>query len=646
MFVYRKEIDGLRSLAVIPVILYHAGFTKFFAGGYIGVDIFFVISGYLITSVIEHECDEERFSIINFYERRCRRILPALFFIIFLSSIFAYYIMLPEQLKEYGETLISILCLSSNIYFWYRNDGYFSELNELNPLVHTWSLAVEEQFYFIFPILCYLLRKKKQCLIIVLIFSASISFILCQWGGNFHFIFKHKFRMFSQSHYASFYLPIGRFWELLIGAFIAFFLRKYDLTKQSLRIINEILSITGLLLIIISVVFLDNHHIPSFPNCYTLLPTIGAALIILCGQKNTSVGYLLSTRLLRWIGLISYSIYLWHQPLLAFLRLQTHQTPGILTISLLLCLVFLLSIFSYFSIEQPFRNKTHFTRKQIFYMSAFGSVFILIVALILIQTANTQATHVAKDGDSYLSDLRKYGNWQYVIRDFNNLAKKKTFSNQSITFNKRLALIGDSFAQDFYNIINEGHYLSSHEIRVHYIYSRCQIYLGGEDRKQFIDAQHHQTCTNGNDIKLALPLIRQANIILLVNNWYEWSAQRLPTTIKLLNLTKQQQLFIVGPKHFGKVNPKLYINKTMEYRIKQYQYPKNESIKVNNLLQKIIDPSIYVNILPMICNGYNQTCPLFTQQGKLISHDGAHLTKYGAIYVGNLIFQNKPFKRL
>jgi peptidoglycan/LPS O-acetylase OafA/YrhL len=231
MFVYRDEIDGLRSIAVIPVILYHAGFTRYFSGGYVGVDIFFVISGYLITSVIDSECEEERFSLIIFYERRCRRILPALFLILFLSSIFASYYMLPEQLKEFGETLISIICLNSNVYFWWKDDGYFTNLSELNPLVHTWSLAVEEQFYFVFPILCYAFIRKRRYLIIILIFSSVISLFLSQWGGNLQLISIDKFQMFSQPRYASFYLPTGRIWELLFGAFIAFYLRANDSTK-------------------------------------------------------------------------------------------------------------------------------------------------------------------------------------------------------------------------------------------------------------------------------------------------------------------------------------------------------------------------------------------------------------------------------
>ena len=225
---------------------------------------------------------------------------------------------------------------------------------------------------------------------------------------------------------------------------------------------------------------------------------------------------------------------------------------------------------------------------------------------------------------------------------FNKSLLKLNTSNK----NKKLILIGDSFAQDFYNMIIEGKHLINYEIRVYFVYSRCQIYLGNEDRIKFIEAKHHQTCTNANDIKYALPLIRQANVIILASNWYQWSAQRLPMTLKLLNLTKTQQIFVIGPKHFGKFNPILYVNKSIEYRVKQYQYPKLEVIQINQLLEMTIAKLSFVNIQKMICTGFNQTCPLFTREGKLISHDGVHLTKYGARYIGNIIFRNKNLKSI
>ena len=225
MLTHRYEIDGLRGIAIVPVICYHGGLRTYFSGGYVGVDIFFVISGYLITSVILNECKENKFSLINFYERRCRRILPALFLILFLSSFFAYYLMLPEQLEEFGETLLSIMFFSSNIYFWWKDDGYFSQLSDLNPLVHTWSLAVEEQFYLIFPIVFYLLYKKKRHLLFFLVSVGGTSLVLSQWGGNMQMRNIDQFQMFSQHSLASFYLPIGRIWELLLGALVAFYSR-------------------------------------------------------------------------------------------------------------------------------------------------------------------------------------------------------------------------------------------------------------------------------------------------------------------------------------------------------------------------------------------------------------------------------------
>ena len=244
-------------------------------------------------------------------------------------------------------------------------------------------------------------------------------------------------------------------------------------------------------------------------------------------------------------------------------------------------------------------------------------------------------------------ELQKYGSVDYVIRAFDNLDKKsKTFSNDTGTVGKKIVLIGDSFAQDFYNMIVEGKHLVKYEIRVRFIDARCQIYLGPEDRRQFIEARHRQKCTNANDIESAFPLIRRANIVMLASNWQPWSGQRLPRTLQLLNLTQEQQVFVIGAKHLGHVNPQLYINKSMSYRLKQCLHPRIATTTVNDLLGRTIDPSVFVNAQKMICTGYNHTCSLFTPDGKLISHDGAHLTKFGALHIGNLIFKNKPLNRL
>ncbi|CAF1603745.1 unnamed protein product, partial [Rotaria magnacalcarata] len=410
---------------------------------------------------------------------------------------------------------------------------------------------------------------------------------------------------------------------------------------------RQFLAYLGLILIIVAVVYLDHRYIPPFPNFYTLLPICGAALIILFGDKNTLIGRLLSTRLLRWPGLISYSAYLWHQPLLAFVRLRSQESPTFSTILIVISAIPLLSAISYFLIEQPFRNKQRFSQRIIFCAAGVVTIFTLMLAIFLIRTADNRSMIMNNAGDSYLPDLGKYGNWKYVVRAFDDRANSKnTFSNATIKSKRRIVLIGDSFAQDFYNMIIEGKHLLKYEICVFYVSARCQIYIGPEDRLSLIEARHRPTCTNTYDIKYALPLVRQANIIILAGYWQEWSAQRLPSTLKLLNLTEQQQMFVIGPKNFGKVNPALYVNKSIEYRLKQYQNSPTEVVKINQLLEKTIDKSIFVNIQKMVCKGRNETCSLFTRDGKLISHDGLHLTKYGARHIGNIIFKNKPLNRL
>jgi peptidoglycan/LPS O-acetylase OafA/YrhL len=179
---YRSEIDGLRAIAVIPVILFHAG-IEIFSGGFVGVDVFFVISGYLITAILIKDIDEGKFSLINFYERRARRILPALFCVVVCCIPFAWHLLLPGDLKDFSESLVAVATFSSNILFWYES-GYFESASELKPLLHTWSLAVEEQFYILFPLLLMAVwRFGKRAIIWMLVAVFVISLAMAQWGA-------------------------------------------------------------------------------------------------------------------------------------------------------------------------------------------------------------------------------------------------------------------------------------------------------------------------------------------------------------------------------------------------------------------------------------------------------------------------------
>jgi len=204
---YRKEIDGLRAVAVIPVILFHMGYS-IFNGGFLGVDVFFVISGFLITTILMEETQKNRFSILNFYDRRARRILPALFFIIFVSIILSWLVMLPSQIKDFGQSVLAAIGFSSNIYFWLKLD-YWGQSAEYVPLLHIWSLAVEEQFYLIFPFIVILAKTKSTLkgLTIIIVLTSFISMVAMQLIGNTS---------------EAFYLPVFRAWELAAGSLLSF----------------------------------------------------------------------------------------------------------------------------------------------------------------------------------------------------------------------------------------------------------------------------------------------------------------------------------------------------------------------------------------------------------------------------------------
>jgi peptidoglycan/LPS O-acetylase OafA/YrhL len=359
---YRREIDGLRALAVIPVILFHAGF-EWFSGGYIGVDVFFVISGYLITSIIIIEKEAKTFTFTHFYERRARRILPALFFVLFICLPFAWFWLLPNELEEFGEGLVAVTLFASNILFWLKTD-YFATDAEFIPLLHTWSLAVEEQFYIFFPLLLTALwALGKRWLIAIIIFIALVSLAFSEG-------------LWRYAAEANFYLLISRAWELMIGTLIAFYLYQNPQQPQHDKL-AQIASTLGLLLILYAIFFFDKT-IP-FPSLYALVPTVGTAFIILFATPYTLVGKLLSLPPFVGIGLISYSAYLWHQPIFSFVRIHHLDPPSPFLLASLSVLSLTLAYLSWRFIEQPFRNKQRFNQRKIFLLAIIGSLLFISI---------------------------------------------------------------------------------------------------------------------------------------------------------------------------------------------------------------------------------------------------------------------------
>lgn len=365
---YRREIDGLRAVAVLPVILFHAGFSAF-SGGFVGVDIFFVISGYLITTIILSDMELGKFSLVTFYERRARRILPALFFVMFCCLPFAWFWLAPAHLKDFSQSLTAVSVFSSNILFWYES-GYFAPAAELLPLLHTWSLSVEEQYYLLFPLFLMLLwRLKKRWIFAILIIIAVVSLATAQWGA------------YNKPSAAFFLLP-ARGWELAIGALIAFYFlykkKQHEIVAAN-KIASEFLGLLGLGLIIYSIIAFDEST--PFPSVYALVPTIGTALIILFSTAETAVGRFLGTKVMVGIGLISYSTYLWHQPLFVFARHRSLVEPGTSFLLTLSAVSIGLAYLSWRFVEEPFRNKNRINRKSIFVFSLVGSLFFATIGL-------------------------------------------------------------------------------------------------------------------------------------------------------------------------------------------------------------------------------------------------------------------------
>jgi peptidoglycan/LPS O-acetylase OafA/YrhL len=363
--IYRAEIDGLRALALVPVVFYHAGFDLF-RGGFVGVDIFFVISGYLIARIIILELYSGTFSILNFYERRARRILPALF-LMFLTFIpFAWFWLSPSALRSFSESLIAASTFISNIYF-YKTSGYFEAANETKPLIHTWSLSLEEQFYVIFPIFLMITwRIGRRLIFVILLFVFIISLT-----GAHYFALPHPS--------FNFYMLPTRVWELLIGVFIAIYFSRRGVEVLNFKF-GYIACSTGIFFIIFSVIFYSDQT--PYPSLYTLVPTLGAALILMFATPETFVGKVLSSKILVGIGLISYSSYLWHQPIFAFSRVILIDNPSKNYKILLIGIIFIISYFSWKYIEKPFRHKEFIERKIFWFFTLFFSILFIIIGYI------------------------------------------------------------------------------------------------------------------------------------------------------------------------------------------------------------------------------------------------------------------------
>ena len=433
---YRPDIDGLRAIAVLSVIGFHAFGVM---GGFTGVDIFFVISGFLISTIIFENIEKKTFSFSDFYQRRIRRIFPSLLLVLITCLVFGWFVLFPDEYAQLGMHASSGAGFVSNLVLW-AESGYFDVASEKKPLLHLWSLGIEEQFYIIWPIFVLLLWKFKAYFLWIALVIACISFGLNVW-------------MVGVDSVATFYSPLTRFWELLAGSCLAYIsLFNRELLAPVKRNSN-LFGAIGLTLIIISVSLLTKDI--AFPGWWAALPVLGTSLLIASGPDSWVSQKVLSARTLVWFGLISFPLYLWHWPLLTFVRILTDHSR-ILIISSVLTSI-LLAWISFRFIEKPIRYGRHQTLKS---MVLLAMIFIVTVFGLVVYKADGFEFRIDDGQEGRLS--AKYRNqieWPETYNHTDECTSKYGADQYCLVsdINKppTAALIGDSHANHFYPGLSE-----------------------------------------------------------------------------------------------------------------------------------------------------------------------------------------------
>ena len=601
---YRPEIDGLRALAVVPVILFHAGIGAC-AGGYVGVDVFFVISGYLIASIIVEEMREGRFSFLTFFERRARRIIPALYAMLLVTIPLAWWFMLPDNLENFGQSLFATVAVSNNVLLW-LSSGYWDLANEFKPLLHTWSLGVEEQFYFVFPLLLSLLIPRGTRLSVrIFAIIAVVSLLAAQWF------------VMSKPLMAFFLLPM-RAWELLLGVLFAITRTRGKPHQLAGGSVASAACWIGLVLIL-APVFLFDPKTP-FPGVAALAPTLGTLLLIMYASSGNLVGRVLSNRVPVGIGLCSYSAYLWHQPLLAFLRLLSPEPPTLGPVLLAIAATALLAFLSWRFVERPFRSRERFSRRTVFGMTiCLGAV--IGGAGLAMDRGSGFPGRVPSIG-SALDGGGRRARATYIDRVYSYRTERFVDDGR-----RKVLILGNSFARDFVNMIAENGYMKQCELSYEPV-----LEIGAF------------SCVR--DLGSFTPSLRdrllQCDALVLVMPIFD--PRCLADDIAWLRQQGVPQVIVVGTKNFG-WNPNAILGMSAEAAARFRVRVLPEVIESNERARELVPAECFVDVLGRIADAEGRV-PLMTPAGELISEDGAHLTRAGARYVGSIVFEHPLLRPL
>lgn len=617
---YRPDIDGLRAIAVCAILLYHVGFIRF-GGGFVGVDIFFVISGYLITGQILAANDRGMFSFKSFYDRRIRRLMPAALFTFLATSTAAYVLLIPEQLRDYGASLLSAIFWASNIFFW-KSTGYFDLDAHTKPLLHIWSLNVEEQFYLVWPIFLVFFTKRSR--IAALIAIATVSFASLKIT---HFI--------AIDRDAVFYLMPFRIFEFGIGAALA-------VPRRLWRhwLLNEIAVLYGLYLILYSVHwYIDTM---DFPGSSAIRPCLGAALVIYGGPAKFS-GLLLRNPISVWIGRISYSVYLAHWPIIVFYRIVN---PGEIPLSAQLAIVaasFVCGAVMYFFIETPFR---HGGSQR--WMPSRSKFYTFLVTLVVIIGGAGAYMHLDSGWEwRYPSNMRAQMRVNFD-KEFawTNLDRL----NQPFTpsADHKMLIVGDSQAGDFLNMLLSVHADMGSEIRTHVIQAECQAIIPrSDDYYATLHSPLNVNCKRYHKEFLASGKIEKADTVVLASNWQPYGLPELSNTIDYFLSHGVKKVFVVGRKDQG-LNGQALLRKYWDVEhidAISAHFRSDEANNINAELRQNLHNATYIDVMSAVCPSAD-SCLVLTPDKKVIFSDVVHLTQPGTNFMASILASRGAFSTL
>jgi peptidoglycan/LPS O-acetylase OafA/YrhL len=620
---YRREIDGLRAISVISVILYHFNIDMF-SGGFVGVDMFFVISGFLITQLIHSHIQSNSFAFPAFYIRRAKRLFPALLFTIIISYLIAFYNFTPEDFSRFSGAAVTALIGLSNFYYL-GESGYFDSSIQIKPLLHTWSLGVEEQFYLFWPLLLVFLHKNipHKSHVFVILTIVCISIISTEYLMQFYMN-------------AMFFLMPFRVFEFGLGAILVWVIRY----QPSKKMYSGIIGVVGLSLIVYSITTFTKDTI--FPGYNALLPCIGAVLIIYSGTKNY-LTIILANVFSVHIGKISYSLYLAHWPVIVFYSYQRsniNSTFVFSEVALLLLVTYVIAIFMFTFIETPFREKQKVEEvsPKIYYLGILFSM-----ALIFISSLSWyQAGWVWRFQD--LSETVKVelqpkeGKLrQYAYRKILKL-DKGGFKNNGKT---KVLVIGDSQAGDFINMMYENKFDNFIDFSSIVIDSRCQPLLTPDiELVEYIGDKYRSKCKRQREKIMNSSKLDEADVIVLGASWRSWGIKYLPETIMILK-KKTTEIFVVGLKMQSVSGQTFLIRNNIRGELYKVSAQKRHQVtkKRNKVLRDGSGKKTYsyVDVEILFCKN-KEACLVVTPEGKVIFYDRNHLTPEGAKHLGNLLY--------